>query len=61
MKYIRVFLITQLFLFLLLNARITALAMNTGFSTEALSVDEQNSFLSHFDISMLIAEPQKNL
>lgn len=56
MKY-RILFVFQLFLFL--NMEITALAMSTGFSKEALSVDELHSFHENFVITVVKAEPKK--
>lgn len=41
------------------NVTIKAGAMNTGFSTEELSVEEQNTFVSNVEIELLTEEPEK--
>lgn len=59
MRYMRWFLVGLWMLLLLSNGVLEALAMNTGFSTEALPEDDINTVLKNVNISMLTREPQK--
>ena len=45
--------------FVLLANSIDANAMNTGFSTEDMSEEDRNSFISHVDFSLLTTEPTR--
>lgn len=59
MRNIRCFFTVLLLLILLINGGIVALAMNTGFSTEALSEKDKDTFLTNVNISVLRYEPSK--
>lgn len=59
MRYMRYFIMVLLLLLLPINRGTSALTINIGFSTEALSADERNILLSNIKISMLSIEPPK--
>ncbi len=59
MRYIRCVSTILLLLLLLINGVVEVLAMNTGFSTEALPQDDIDTFLKNINLSMLEDEPQK--
>lgn len=59
MRYIRHALLFILLLFIIFDAEIGALAMNTGFSTEILSEYDINIFLNNVSMSVLKDEPPK--
>lgn len=58
MKY-KIIVLFALLCCLLINTTGEIYAMNTGYSTEILSPDEENSFRSRFEISLLQDEPKK--
>ncbi len=58
MRCIRLF-FTILLLFSLTNEKVGAQALDTGFSTEALSQDDIDTVLKNVNISMLAGEPSK--
>lgn len=59
MKYLRYFFIILLLLFLLTNTGIEVLAMDTGFTTEALPKSNIETFIKNINISILPNEPKK--
>lgn len=54
MKFKRIVLMILLLLLGILNEKITVFAMNTGFSTEALSDEQKKTFLSNVNISLAL-------
>lgn len=59
MKFKRIVLMILLLLLGILNEKITVFAMNTGFSTEALSDEQKKTFLSNVNISSVDSVTQK--
>lgn len=55
----RFFIAILIFIVLLSNQEMRVFAMNTGFSTEALSYEEKSTFLTNASISLLTEEPHK--
>lgn len=45
---------------LLCGVAFNAFAMNTGFTTDDMELDEQQAFLSNINLSLVTEEPEKN-
>lgn len=60
MKIIRAGFISLTVSLIVFSGCINALAMNTGFSTEEMNSEEQHTFLSNINLTLISDEPQKS-
>lgn len=59
MKRLRSFVVILIFFLLIVGRSITAFAINTGFTTESMPVEDVSTFLSNINLSILTSEPPK--